>query len=172
MVDVFVHVVLEGVIKMSSLVSDQHLLSYVDDEVLSLTREHFKERSDCEAQIIECLKFLYLMSSQTYLIQGFLPVTQDIDDIWHYFIIQTREYELFCKRLPGGFFIHHKSIHFNVYAKTKSREAIVRDFIKWVKPYKNYFSDFSQTMVAYWIAPKYICKTLNITPEELCLKFS
>jgi len=157
---------------MSSLISDQKLLSYLDPEVLSLTRKHFTDRSECEIQILECLKFLYLMSSQPTLIHGFLPVNQEIDDIWHYFIIQTREYDLFCKKLPGGFFFNHKSIHFNVYTKTRVRESIVRDFIKWIKPYRNCFDDFKEETVPYWIAPKFICKSLEITTEELNLKFS
>ena len=152
---------------MGHQVSDELLFSYLDPEVLSLTRDYFKEREDCDLQIIECLKFLYLMSSNTDLLHGFLPVTQEVDEIWHYLIIQTREYESFCKRLPGGFFIHHKSIHFNVYARTKDRETIVRDFIKWVSPYTRTFGGFDDQMATYWIAPKFICKSLKISPRQL-----
>ena len=47
-------------------ISNDFLFSCLDPEVLSLTRGYFKEREDCDLQIVECLKFLYLMSSKHY----------------------------------------------------------------------------------------------------------
>ena len=167
---VCVLVVFLGATEVRAVVSNEELLSYLDSGVLSLARDYFGDRGECDLQILECLKFLYLMSSDTSLIQGFLPVSQEVDDVWHYFIIQTREYESFCKRLPGSFFIHHKSIHFSIYAQTRDRSSIIRDFIKWIRPYSRLFGGFNEKTANYWIAPKFVCKALNVTPQQLATR--
>src|SRR5262249_26775048 len=66
---------------------------------------------ELHARIEETLRFLYLSSECV----GDIPVTREIDDIWHLLILQTAEYETLCSRLPGGKFIHHSSNHFLAY---------------------------------------------------------
>ena len=44
----------------------------------------------------------YLMSGKRYVS---MP-SQVADDLWHEFILYTREYDAFCRRAFGGF-LHH-----------------------------------------------------------------
>src|SRR5258708_1342495 len=53
---------------------------------------------ELEARIEETLKFLMLASQCT----GSIPVTGDIDEIWHYWILQTQQYDALCAALPAA----------------------------------------------------------------------
>jgi hypothetical protein len=59
-------------------------------------------------RIEETLKFLNIAVYCT----GNIPVTREIDDIWHLWILETLEYRRLCALLQGRAFIHHTS---NVY---------------------------------------------------------
>ncbi|MBO0696955.1 MAG: hypothetical protein J2P46_01045 [Zavarzinella sp.] len=56
-------------------------------------------------RIEEALKFLNIA---TYC-RGSIPVSKEIDDIWHLWILETNEYDRLCRALQGGQFIHHSS---------------------------------------------------------------
>ncbi len=74
-----------------------------DGRGISTTRPA-RHGSLVERQVTECLRYLYLVSRHHDQLGGlFLPVEQDIDEIWHYLILQTREYRALCEeRLPGA----------------------------------------------------------------------
>jgi hypothetical protein len=59
-------------------------------------------------RIEETLKFLDIA---TYCVGG-IPVSKEIDEIWHLWILETQEYGRLCQALQGRKFIHHSS---NVY---------------------------------------------------------
>lgn len=59
-------------------------------------------------RIEETLKFLNI----AVYCSGNIPVTREIDDLWHLWILETREYERLCGLLQGRAFLHHTS---NVY---------------------------------------------------------
>src|ERR1700761_2626398 len=61
-------------------------------------------------RVEETLKFLNMA---TYL-SGDIPVTREIDDVWHLWILETRAYFELCDALHGRTYIHHMS---NVYAR-------------------------------------------------------
>ena len=63
------------------------------------------EIDEVRRRIAECLKGLIVL----HLIGGNIPFSDDIDAIWHYWILQTAEYAELCRKLPGGEFLHHSS---------------------------------------------------------------
>jgi len=60
---------------------------------------------ELEIRIEETLKFLNIAA---YCV-GSIPVSKEIDEIWHFWILETREYERLCQAIQGRRFIHHSS---------------------------------------------------------------
>jgi hypothetical protein len=60
---------------------------------------------DLDIRIEETLKFLNIA---TYC-HGSIPVSREIDEIWHFWILETQEYQRLCHALQGRNFIHHSS---------------------------------------------------------------
>lgn len=56
-------------------------------------------------QLAELLKFLVLVRD----FPGNIIFGKEIDEMWHLWIMQTREYEALCAALPGGEMRHHSS---------------------------------------------------------------
>lgn len=54
-------------------------------------------------RIAEMLKFLILVRN----FPGNIIFGKEIDEIWHLWVLQTREYEMLCAALPGGEIRHH-----------------------------------------------------------------
>lgn len=89
--------------------------SYASDEVLlqrylpEAVERYFiaklpeLERGESRVRIAECLKALVLE------INGVILFSNEIDSIWHYWILQTKQYAELCAKLPGGTFQHHSS---------------------------------------------------------------
>lgn len=115
------------------------VVTYFDDK--SAAPREFVER-----QVTECLRYLYLVSRHHDRLGGlFLPVEQDIDEIWHYLILQTREYRALCEeRLPGQFFIEHRSIAYEDYQQEPGREQALEEALRWIPLYCQEFGPFDE----------------------------
>jgi len=59
-------------------------------------------------RICELLKFLMLVRFSP----GRILFAKDVDDVWHYWILQTRQYAQLCEKLPGRIFRHHSSVDY------------------------------------------------------------
>jgi hypothetical protein len=80
------------------LMNDQ-IVRHLEAKAASLSPISFWLRLD------ECLKFLLLSAK---IGSGPVPMSREIDDIWHAYILETREYALLCERI--GAFVHHSAI--------------------------------------------------------------
>lgn len=63
------------------------------------------DADDLRIRLTELLKFLIL----AHEFPGNILFGEDLDDLWHLWIMQTREYEKLCENLPSGRFMHHDS---------------------------------------------------------------
>lgn len=61
--------------------------------------------NEVDARIEELLKYLNMAIHEG----GDIPFTEEIDEVWHYWILETKQYEALCKKLHGGQFLHHSS---------------------------------------------------------------
>ncbi|MFF7455445.1 hypothetical protein [Kitasatospora sp. NPDC008115] len=125
--------------------------------------------ADAERQVTECLRYLYLVSSHREELAGlFLPVEQDIDEIWHYLILQTREYRALCEeRLPGRFFVHHRGIPYESYQEEPGREAAAEQALRWIPLYCREFGPFDEGALAHWTIVRYLHEELDMSLEEI-----
>src|SRR3990167_4210662 len=110
----------------------------------------------------ECLKFLYLRSKTG---QGFIPLSGAVDEFWHAFILQTREYAAFCQALPGGDFIHHNSITLSEHAEQVSREATVQRLLDWIPHYLEHFGPFTEHSAPHWMIVTLLQQAFGYTLE-------
>ncbi|MFI1190651.1 hypothetical protein [Streptomyces californicus] len=111
-----------------------------------------------ERQVTECLRYLYLVSRHPERLGGlFLPVEQEIDEIWHYLILQTREYRALCEdRLPGRFFIHHRSIAYEDYQEGPGREQALEEALRWIPLYCQEFGPFDTGALPHWTMVRFL----------------
>ena len=74
--------------------------AYLTAPMMHYFRKKLAEVADDDllARIEEALKYLAI----SRYCRSAIPVTREIDDIWHYWILQTQEYEQLCRVLPGG----------------------------------------------------------------------
>ncbi|GAA1407265.1 hypothetical protein GCM10009639_55830 [Kitasatospora putterlickiae] len=125
--------------------------------------------ADAERQVTECLRYLYLVSRHREELAGlFLPVEQDIDEIWHYLILQTREYRALCEdRLPGRYFVHHRGIPYEAYQEEPGREAAAEQALRWIPLYCQEFGPFDEGALAHWTIVRYLHEELGMPLEEI-----
>ncbi|WP_435058223.1 hypothetical protein [Streptomyces sp. bgisy060] len=120
-------------------------------------------------QIRECLRYLYLVSRHPDRLGGlFLPVEQNIDEIWHYLILQTREYLDLCeRRLPGGHFIHHRSVSYDAYQEAPGREAAAEEALRWIPLYTAAFGPFDADALPHWTVVRFLHDELRMSLAEI-----
>ena len=82
---------------------------------------HLSE-GELRQQLAELLKFLIFVRD----FPGNIIFGKEIDEMWHLWIMQTREYEALCAALPGGEIRHHSS---RDYPETGLTEEEARDIL-------------------------------------------
>lgn len=115
----------------------------------------FKDRDPGALHVMmtEFLKFMFLRSQYG---GGFIPVCGDVDDIWHEFILQTREYAAFCEALPGQHFIHHNSRHLSDFTDGKDRREVIEKLLSWLPRYYQHFGDFTAETLSCWVMVQFL----------------
>ena len=113
----------------------------------------------------ELLKYLILVQFSP----GRILFGKDIDNLWHFCILHTREYAQLCKNLPGGFFRHHSS---NDYKETDSPretpldEAVERVLSFFISYYLN-FGPLTAERLGCWPPLRMVMDETGWSLEEL-----
>jgi hypothetical protein len=134
------------------------ILSHLEKTFSALEYEEFKSRTN------ECLKFLYLRSCSG---RGFIPLSGEVDDIWHAFILQTKEYADFCHALPGKTFIHHNSISIEDYTEEVTKEVSVQRLLEWIPAYIEHFGPFTENAAKYWMIIQLLQNEFDYNLDEI-----
>jgi hypothetical protein len=106
----------------------------------------------------EALKFLSMAS----FIVG-------IDDVWHYWILETIEYQKLCLKLPSGKYIHHTSNDFLNFSE-KDNAAIHPDFTHQVAILSSYvtnFGPFEISRIKYWPVAEQVMRCCHMDINSL-----
>ncbi|MFE0698831.1 hypothetical protein [Streptomyces sp. NPDC058872] len=136
---------------------------------------HFTTKPDAPSAAVvrhrvrECLRYLYLVSRHPDRLGGlFLPVEQDVDEIWHYLILQTREYLDLCeRRLPGGHFVHHRSVSYDAYQEAPGRETAAEEALRWIPLYTDAFGPFDADALPHWTIVRFLHDELHMSLAEI-----
>lgn len=155
-------------------VTTDDLKSLLGDALHAEVVAHFVRTTDAtpacvERQVTECLRYLYLISRHRDELSGlFLPVEQEIDEIWHYLILQTREYRALCQeRLPGRFFIEHRSIGYEEYQQEGGREEAIAEALRWIPLYCREFGPFDEGVLPHWTIVRFLHEQMSMSLREI-----
>ncbi|GAA3150636.1 hypothetical protein GCM10010466_47220 [Planomonospora alba] len=139
---------------------------FLTPRMRELFAEDFPERSpqELEIQIEECLKFLYIASMSDGV---FIPLTKEVDEIWHEMILQTKFYQQLCSSRSGRRFIHHESIGLNGYANIMGKGTSVKKFLEWLPKYVSHFGEFTERTAPHWVIVQFLMNELGMTLQEI-----
>lgn len=156
-------------------ISAEDLRDLLGDALHTEVVDHFIEESEGASrefvtrQVTECLRYLYLVSQYRDRLGGlFLPVEQDIDEIWHYLILQTREYRALCEeRLPGRFFIEHRSIAYEDYQQEPGREQALEEALRWIPLYCREFGPYDEGALPHWTIVRFLHVQMELSLADI-----
>lgn len=120
---------------------------------------------EVELRIDEFLKFVSLA---TYA-NGQIPVSREIDDVWHYWVLQTLEYSVLCSKLPGGHFVNHSSNDYEEFVApdATSKPADPLAMMSFLGAYVKNFGPFEADRVRHWTFASRLMEVLDWTLDEL-----
>ena len=120
---------------------------------------------DVQVRIEEALKFL----NMAHLCLGDIPVSKEIDDVWHYWILQTMQYEQLCRELPGGIFLHHTSNEYALYEDPTAKERRIgrREAVTVLASYVLNYGPFTSDRVRYWPFAAHLMTKLGWSIDQL-----
>lgn len=137
---------------LKSLVSEW-MLSHLKDRFKELTNQEFNYRLE------EFLKYIFLCSKYG---GGFIPLSKEVDEFWHEYIVQTEEYLNLCSSLPSKNFIHHKSGNLKVYAADRDSKSVILRMLQWLPTYYIHFGPFKEEIANFWTIIQYLQKELKM----------
>lgn len=151
------------------MIAEDDLYNMVDKQLKEHVFLKFNEynQSDLTMCFKELLKFLYLSSKYPQLSRNFIPVTQEVDNLWHAIILQTAYYQKLCSRLPGGKMIHHESMIFSHYKNSIPKKELIEEILRWISLYVKDFGAMREDRLKYWFFVKAIKQTLNMSLDEM-----
>jgi hypothetical protein len=146
-----------------AFISDEALLrTFVTPQMMS----YFEAKMPsvpCEilaVRVCELLKYLMLVQ----FCPGRILFGRDIDEVWHYWILQTRQYAQLCEKLPGKFFRHHSSVAYRETADAgqagEPSDAVKRILSFFISYYRN-FGPITDDRVVCWPTLKRVMDEAN-----------
>jgi len=106
--------------------------------------------AEVDVRIEEALKYL----NMAVYCNGDIPFSKEIDDVWHYWILETAEYQKLCAKLHGRTFLHHSSNDYAEYfdADAKNRKIDLEFGISILSSYVRNYGSFEPDRVKYWLS--------------------
>ncbi len=142
---------------------------YVSPELYTHLFEKFPDRKKTclEIEMEEFLKFIVLLPhtppSPTYI-----PVSKELDLIWHEYILETAEYQRLCESLLGEHgFLHHHSIPYKLYRTTRTEEERQTEHAWWLAAYVATFGEFTAERAEYWTIVHYLIEKQGWSLREV-----
>lgn len=134
------------------VISDDALLRrFVSPQMMSYFQLKMPElgRDVLTRRVCELLKFLILVRFSP----GRILFGKEVDEIWHFWILQTRQYAELCRKLPGKSFRHHSSTTYDQCLASPPRqdvgEAVERIVSFFISYYRN-FGPLAEDRIECW----------------------
>lgn len=122
-------------------------------------------KAEVDRRIEELLKYLNLAAHSP----GGIPFTDEIDDVWHLWILQTKQYQQLCLKLQGGKFIHHSSNDYEEFDDSGLRERPIdlQRAVALLRAYVVNYGPFEADRVCYWTVAARVMQNLGWTVDRL-----
>jgi len=132
---------------------------YFDRKLALLANE------EITARIEELLKYLNIAVH----CNGDIPVSREIYDVWHYWILETAEYERLCRKMYSGGFLHHSSRDYAAYADpdAKNRRVDLTFGVSILSSYVLNYGPFVPDRVKYWPLAVQLMEHLSWNLDQL-----
>ncbi len=111
---------------MGAFISNKRLISeYLDETIINYFYRKFAydPKDLVLAKVVEVLKYLLLADNMK---GSDIPFNTELDDVWHLWILQTKQYSELMQRLPHKTFIHHYA---NEYVELEPKNITLKDRI-------------------------------------------
>jgi hypothetical protein len=119
-----------------------------------------------DIRIEELLKFLNL----SHHCSGDIPFNDEIDEIWHLWIMETQEYFALCQKIRGGAdsYIHHCSSDYlaHLNPEIKNQQPDVDRLFNILLSYVHNYGPFEANRIIYWPLALDIQQNSNISLAE------
>lgn len=134
-------------------------IEYFDRDLEEEILYRFSELKDIEVALQEFKRFFFI-SIHLFGIEekGFqnsieyLPVSSEIDEIWHYCILQTYKYKKLCESILPNAFLHHRSSNLSS-LKKESHEQLNQESeaqLNVLLTYIDNFGIFTEETLPFW----------------------
>jgi len=145
-------------------VPEHQLAAMIRHELVSHIAEkaNVTDMAEMQVRVVECLKYLTLSSAGA---RGPIPVSREVDEVWHQLILETKEYINLCSLLPGKRLLHHTSLkrHSSIYSAEERLEL----WLSWLTSYVSYFGPIQHDRLKYWPALEWISKRMDWDIDKL-----
>ncbi|SDM05806.1 hypothetical protein SAMN04488074_11622 [Lentzea albidocapillata subsp. violacea] len=140
---------------------------YIDPRMRGLLSVKLTDRSDADidVQLEECLKFLEIVSAGEG--SSFIPLSKEVDEIWHELIVETGSYRRLCDALPGRRFINHESIGLEDYAGRSTKAVVSAQFLEWIPKYISRYGRFTEEVANHWTICQFLRTELGMSLDEI-----
>lgn len=120
---------------------------------------------EVDARVEELLKYLNMAAFS----HGGIPFNDEIDDVWHLWIMQTKEYALLCHKLQGSKFIHHSSNEYEAFSdpEVKTRPMEIQRAVGMLRSYVMNYGPFAEDRVRYWPMATQLMQRLGWSVQRL-----
>jgi hypothetical protein len=156
-----------GGVRKAAAASRQPLSSALLEEAM---RNYFRRRFDgvtdaeLDLRIEETLRFLFISQE----CKGSIPVSREIDDIWHAWILQTQRYFALCERLPAGSYVHHSSNdylrHFDPHI---GEQEDLQEAVRMLALYVANFGPFDECTAGHWLLVRHMITSWGWTLPKI-----
>lgn len=119
---------------------------------------------ELEMRIEETLRFLFI----AHECRGAIPVSKEVDEVWHAWILQTQQYMALCERLPTGTYIHHSSNDYLRFFDPRVGEPDRLDEdVKMLALYVANFGPFDEQRAMHWLLARHLLQRGGWTVQML-----
>jgi hypothetical protein len=147
------------------MTGEQLRKAYLSPQMLRYFERKLPELTPAEllVRVEEALKFLAL----AFHSEGNIPVVQEIDDIWHLWILETQEYWRLCERMHGCRYLHHSSNAFRASADAGPPSNTIEQDVAALADYVVNYGPFAPDRVRFWHLPRYQVDVCGMSVDEL-----
>jgi hypothetical protein len=150
-------------------ISDQEIFeTFVTPQMMSYFQAKMPDASHetLSRRACELLKYLILVPFSP----GRILFGREIDDMWHYWILQTQQYAVLCEKLPGKSFRHHSSRDYQETAEAAETVTVsdaLRRALSFFTSYYRNFGPITDERLACWPVLQQVVREAGWDLEEL-----
>jgi hypothetical protein len=145
----------------SSIINEHELYTHCVTHEMEVYffQKNKKESSEVvKIKILELLKYLSMAHHES---GHSIPVSTEIDNMWHLWILQTQQYQELMDKLPSKKFIHHSSDDYQDNMLNINDSEYITHQISYLVSYLRNFGPFTEKTITYWPMAKQLLEELK-----------